>query len=414
MPVGEGEREPLVDSLRAVALLGIVVVNVAFYRTGVGPSLAAGGGPVGGEVGPLGVVLSALTEGRFYPLFSFLFGWGFAVQDARSRARGRTVTGPWLRRLAALWVLGALHAFLLFDGDILTTYAVIGVGLLLVRSLPAGWLAGLGAALVLGQALLATALDALGSLVVADQGEAAYRADRWRELFDSAAVYRSGGFLDVVGERASDVAWTYPLGFLSVGGTVAGMMLLGMAAARVGWVDERRWPAWLRVSMVPLWLVGLALSVPAAWLLGDTTLGVEDPGAAALSRLLYAGLGPFMALLWAGTLVRAGSVRVLRRGLDAIAPAGRMSLTVYLGQSVVASLLFNGYGLGLGADLGLGGAVTLVAVLWGLQIVLASLWLRWFTMGPLEAVVRAVAYLRWPTLRRSDPPTPLAPEPAPR
>ncbi len=154
--------------------------------------------------------------------------------------------------------------------------------------------------------------------------------------------------------------------------------------------------------------------MPAAWLLGDVTLGVDDAGTMSLSRLLYAVLGPAMALLWAGTLVRAGSVPVLRRGLDAIAPAGRMSLTVYLGQSLVASLLFNGYGLGLGADLGLGGAVALVVVLWGLQILLATLWLRWFTMGPMEAVVRAVAYLRWPTLRRSDAPSPLAPEPEPR
>ena len=263
-------------------------------------------------------------------------------------------------------MLGALHALLLFDGDILTTYAVIGVGLLLVRSLPAGWLAGLGAALVLGQALVAAGLDALGALVVADEGEATVPrrpragAGGERGRVPLGRLPRRGGRAGRGRGRGRTRS-----GSSRSGGTVAGMMLLGMAAARVGWVDERRWPSWLRTSIVPLWLVGLALSVPAAWLLGDLSLGVGDAGRASLSRLLYATLGPLMALLWAGAIVRAGSVPVLRRGLDAIAPAGRMSLTVYLAQSLVASLLFNGYGLGLGADLGLGGAVALVAVLWG-------------------------------------------------
>ena len=86
--------------------------------------------------------------------------------------------------------------------------------------------------------------------------------------------------------------------------------------------------------------------------------------------------------------------------LAAIAPAGRMSLTIYLSQSVIASLVFNGYGLGLGDDLGIGGAVVLVAGLWAVQVGLAVLWFRVFAIGPVEALTRAVAYLRWPDLRR--------------
>ena len=400
----------MVDSLRAIALLGVVVVNVAAYRRGVGPNLAAAGGRVGGGVDPLTVGLSALAEGRFYPLFSFLFGWGFAVQDARSRVRGRSVVGPWLRRCAVLMVLGLAHYFLFFDGDILTTYAVIGALLLLVRSLRPGWLAALGAVLVVGQGLFTTGLVALATAVGDPDGVglARLRADAATRLADDARVYGGGSFLDVARLRAEGFPLGYPLGLLTVGGTVAGMMCLGMAVARLGWVDPRRWPGWLRTAMVPMWLVGLALSVPAAWLVGDTALATLDTGKAAATWALYSLLGPAVALLWAGAVLRAGEVPALRRALGLLAPAGRMTLTLYLSQSVLASFAFNGYGLDLGDRLGIGAAVAVAVGLWLVQVALAALWFRAFTMGPMEAVTRAVAYLRWTPIRRRPEPSPLA------
>jgi uncharacterized protein len=403
-PVAEGERRSVVDALRAVALLGIVIVNVSAYRRGTAAGLAAAGGAVGGDVTPLTVGLSALTEGRFYPLFSFLFGWGFAVQDARARARGRSVTGPWLRRCAVLLALGLAHAAFAFDGDILVTYAVIGVPLLLFRRVPPGWLAGIGATVVVLQSLFTTGLVALLATVTLSAESAGsieeVRADERTHLAADALVYQDGSFLDVARARTDQLAADELLGFLTVGGTVAGMMLLGMAAARVGWVDPRRWPAWLRRGIVPGWLVGLALSIPAAWLLGRLALGTDDPGEAALRWLGYSLLGPAVALGWAGVIVLAAQTSLGGRALAAVAPAGRMSLTLYLAQSVVASLVFNGYGLGLGDDVGIGGAVAMVAALWVVQVALAILWFRVFTIGPLEALTRAVAYLRWPTVRR--------------
>ncbi len=398
-PVGEGEREWVVDALRAVALLGIVVVNVAAYRRGVGPSLAAADGPVGGESSPFTIGLAALTEGRFYPLFSFLFGWGFAVQSRRARDRGRSVVGPWLRRCLALLVLGVL----LFDGDILVTYAVIGAFLLVLQTVPARWLAALGTALVVAQALFTTALVALGAaLTGGPDGDplATVRAEARQRLADDAAVYAHGSFLDVARLRVERLVLEVPLGLLTVGGTVAGMMVLGLAAARAGWVDVDRWPAWLRAAVVPAWVVGLALSVPAAALDADLVLGTDDPRTAATGWLGYSLLGPLVALLWAGAILRLARAPVVGWALRAVAPAGRMSLTLYLSQSLVASFVFNGYGLGWGTEVGIGVAVAMAVGFWALQVGLAILWFRAFTMGPLEAVVRAFAYLRWPGMRR--------------
>lgn len=400
----------MVDALRAVALLGIVIVNAAAYRRGVGPNLAAGGGRVGGQVDGLTVGLSALAEGRFYPLFSLLFGWGFAVQDARSRVRGRSVAGPWLRRCGVLLVLGVAHALLLFDGDILTTYAVLGVALLAVRSLRPVWLAALGVGLVVTQALFSTALVALSSWLTAqgEGGGADARADSVAQLVADARVFGDGSFLDVAVLRAGDLVLGFPLGLLSVGGTVLGMMVLGVAVARVGWVDPRRWPAWLRTGVVPLWLAGLVLSVPSAWLLGDIAVGTDGAGRAALAWASYSLLGPAMALLWAGLILWAGLVARLRPVLVALAPAGRMSLTLYLTQSLVASLLFNGYGLDLGDRLGLGTSVAVMVGVWAVQVAAARLWFRHLSIGPLEALTRAAAYGQRPTLRRRTAPSPLA------
>ncbi len=403
-PVAEGERRVVVDALRAVALLGIVVVNVAAYRRGVGPTLSAAGGAVGGDVTPLTVGLAALTEGRFYPLFSFLFGWGFAVQDARARARDRSVTGPWLRRCAVLFALGLVHATFLFDGDILLAYAVLAVPLLLVRRVPPGWLAALGAGLIVVQCLFTTALVALSAAVTIEAGSgttiAEVRAEERADLAADAAVYSDGSFADVVRLRTHDLVLDEVLGHLTLGGTVLGMMLLGVAAARVGWVDPRRWPAWVRRAMVPAWAAGLALSAPVAWLGGEIALGTDDPGEAALWWLGYALLGPVVALGWAGVVLLWSRTSLGGRLLGWIAPAGRMSLTLYLSQSLVASLVFTGYGLGWGDDVGIGGALALAAGLWAVQVVVARLWFGAFAIGPLEAVTRAVAYLRWPDLRR--------------
>lgn len=395
--MAEAERQTMVDALRAVALLGIVVVNVAAYRTGVGPSLAAGGGRVGGEVSPLTVGLAALTEGRFYPLFSFLFGWGFAVQDARSRVRGRSVVGPWLRRSGVLLGLGVLHAVFFFDGDILVMYALVGSLLPVVRRIPTAWIAAAGVSMLVLQALFTAGLIALA--VAADDPDSV-RDDTREELVADAEVYAAGSFGEVAGDRAADLVLNVPFGVLSVGGTIGGMMLLGVAAARMGWADPKRWPSALRAAAIPVWAVGLVLSVPAVWLAGDGALWPGSVGEAVLSWLLYALLGPAMALAWAAAVLRSGEAPVLRRAYDAIAPAGRLSLTIYLSQSVVLSLVFNGYGLGLGAEVGIGVAVAIAVGFWAVQVVLARLWLRWFTMGPLEAIARSVAYLRWTPLRR--------------
>lgn len=395
--MAEGDRDRVIDVVRGVALLGIAVVNVAAYRSGVAPTLSAGGGRNGGGVDVFTVGLATLAEGRFYPLFSLLFGWGFAIQDARARGRGRSALGPWLRRSGALLALGSVHALFLFDGDILVSYAVLGVLLLLARPLRPATIAGVGAGLVLAQALFTGGVEAL----IAWAGSPGSRADALARLADERTVYATGSFAEVVGQRTVTTALNVPLGLVFNGGTILGMMLLGVAAGRAGWSDPRRWPEWLRRAAVPLWIGGLLLGIPGVWAFADQVVVLDDPGVAALGRLSYQVLGPVVATSWAAVLVLLARSR-MRRALAPVGAAGRMSLTIYLGQSVVASIVFNGYGLGWGDRVGIASGVAMITALWIVQVVVAAVWFRVFRMGPLEWVVRWFGYLRRPPLRRSS------------
>ena len=129
-PVSSRERAPALDALRGFALLGILLVNLRVFSAPLVAPLS-----VDPALGPWWDRLAAgavtvLATGRFYPLFSFLLGYGFTVAHRRAGARGESYTGRHLRRSAALFVLGTLHAALLFAGDILASYAVLGLGLL--------------------------------------------------------------------------------------------------------------------------------------------------------------------------------------------------------------------------------------------------------------------------------------------
>lgn len=407
-PLPEADRATAVDVLRAVALLGIAVVNVSLYRNGVGPLLAAAAGPAGGgDSTSLTIGLSALAEGRFYPLFSFLFGWGFAMQHARSRVRGRSVAGPWLRRSLFLFVLGSLHLAFLFQGDILTLYAVVGLLCLAFARVSPKWQALSALGFLAVGALLSSTLAALSALGT-QSDPAAYGIDALRELrAEDEAIHATGSFLDVVALRLDDALFNLILSVIVVGGTVFGMMLLGMAASQAGWIDPARWPRWLRGAVVPAWVVGVVVSLPAAALLADTAIDTDEAGTAFVAYLLYSTLGPLMALLWAGVLLRLCGSRVGPKVIAVLAPLGRASLTAYISQSVIASLLFTGYGLGLGREVDIAGAVAIMVGVWALQVLIAHLWFRVFTMGPLEALARAFAYLRWPRMTRRAA-TPLA------
>ena len=399
-PVAPAERLRTLDVLRGFALIGIALMNVEFFSR---PMSDAGAG-IGAGQAPLDWVADAFVyvfvQGKFWTLFSMLFGIGFAVMADRAEAAGRAFTPIYLRRTLALMAIGLLHAWLVWSGDVLFAYSLGALALLAMRGLPplAMWLVGgllyLSVMGLLGLAAVATALG----LDDPAAGAAQVRADVLREA--EVAAYSAGTYL-----QASTVRLRY-LG-AQVGGLVAllpmvvGLFLIGAWLVRSGAIrDPDAHPVLYRRL---LWV-----GAPLGLLLTGIGLGVSSdpvrPGEAADARDLLAMtlhmLGaPLLALAYLSVVVRT-----VHRGpglFDLLAPAGRMALTNYLLQSVVGTLVFYGYGLGLWGEVGRAGQVLGVCVVLAGQVVLSHAWLARFNFGPVEWLWRAVTYLQWPRMRRA-------------
>ncbi|WP_329308501.1 DUF418 domain-containing protein [Streptomyces microflavus] len=379
-----------VDALRGFALCGIFLANVLVMagiegRGGDGPSAS-------GLDQAAHWLVMMLVQTKFYLLFSFLFGYSTTLQMDSAERDGAPFAPRMLRRLLGLFVLGALHAVLLYPGDILTTYAVLGLVLFAARTVdPARmWRAALrvyGAVAALY--LLLGAAVALVDTGGGDEGLSASTAEL-------TAAYR-GGPADVV--RANMDAWTDILaGLLMMGGMVVAAFLAGFVAGRRRLLTGTGTPDRVaRLRRICGW--GLAVGLPGGVLMAAGTVGPlgarwEIPmfivgmlTAPALSGAYACGL-----LLWFTT---PRGARLAAR----LAPAGRMALTNYLVQSLVMALVFTGYGAALygrvGAAAVLGGAL----LFYGCQLLVSARLMERHRLGPVERLLRTVTLWGRPTPR---------------
>lgn len=369
-PVRRAERVVALDALRGAAVLGILLVNVQYFQ---GPQrwLAGGTGEWTGADRGAAYLVTALVEGKFITAFAFLFGVGMALQAARAEARGQPAGPLLVRRLAVLAGFGFVHSFLLWYGDVLLTYAVLGLVLVAARRAAprtllawAGGLAGVGALALLGTA----ALPEQGARGLGDLAE------------QGVAAYRSGDYSAMLAQRVRELG-VYWLSFSFNGPWTLAPMLAGLAAGRAGLPGrlDRAGPLLRRVAAVGIG-VGLPVSLLAA-IAEPARAGAAVVGAVApLLSLGYLALG---ALLFSRP---PGPVS------HTLALVGRMALTNYLLQTVLATGVYYGFGLyGRGTLLG---ALALTAVIWAVNLVLSRMWLARFPAGPAEAVWRRLTYGR--------------------
>lgn len=371
-------RDVLPDLLRGLSLLGIVVVNAPYLGSSTrGFSPEAVASTVDATAAFLVI---ALAHGKFFLLFSFLFGYSLAyvLRDDRPDGRAR-----FRRRLLILAAFGIAHALLLFAGDILLTYAVLGVVLLRLARRPDRSVVRVARGVFLVGTLLLTA--GLGLQAAFPQEVAAV---------DPAAVAFDAGIADApLGEAIALRAAVLP----TVLGTVAfAQGPYALAAFLIGLLASRRRlladpaahaPLWRRLMRIGLG-VGLPLQLVAAVLqVGAIRDGVPSGTAASLGLLLGFVTAPLLTAGYVG-LVAAGIAR--RPDLMRWAwPAGRMSLTAYLGQSLLLVLVFGGLGIGpsLFGELGTSAVVSVGIATWVVLTALSAWWLRSHARGPLEAVV---------------------------
>ena len=400
-PVSE-DRTELLDVLRGVALLGILLAN--FWGTAA-------------TTGRMQVIdhwtsegLRLLVQNSFYPLFAFLFGLGFAVQLLRARERGSGVVLVYLRRMMALLLIGAVHSVFLWNGDILLDYAIVGLLLIPVHRLRDRWLVTIALALfIAGMSPSARAgLNRLGAseanVRVTELHDGARRqltaaSDGLRQRAELASTGRMDSYRATltlnwqkyatrVRDRFSPnvVLWSDILMFF----------IVGLIVGRRGWVAQvsthRRTLAWMAGG-------GLAIAI-AANIIAYTV----KPNGGPWGSVTWTGQNYALTAFYTAIIALAFvSWPKVRDALRVFAAPGRIGLTNYLMQSVVMTLLFAKYGIGLDKP-----GTTLWVVLnlvffFGIQVTFSRWWVARFQFGPAEWAWRSMTYGMPQPMRRAHP-----------
>ncbi|KOG28248.1 DUF418 domain-containing protein [Streptomyces resistomycificus] len=371
-------RLPDVDALRGFALFGILVVNSSQMMD---PYMSEGirePGAAPWDQFALWLV-TALAATKFYLLFSFLFGYSFTLQTDSAERDGARLAPRFLRRSLGLVLLGLVHAVVLFNGDILMTYGLLGLTLLWARRMTpataaktAAWTYGVFGAV----------LTAVGALTLWVDDESASDS---RAIADAVAAYRGdpGTVLQANLDRLPDAF----LGILVMAPGVLAAFFLGLAAGRRRLLAPGQAS---RSRLTGITVVGLAVGAPGAIFFASASQGPLD------ARWQYLGLGVGMLTAPALSAAYACFVLLLLRSSRGartqrlLAPAGRTALTNYLTQSLVMAFIATAYGLSLYGRLGAAAILTLACALYALQLAASATYARRFRHGPAEWLLRAI------------------------
>jgi uncharacterized protein len=412
-------RIATLDVVRGVAVMGILAMNiVAFampFQAYMNP-LAYGWESSADFVSWL--VSFIFVDGKMRGLFSFLFGASMLLVIERAEMSGRPAASIHFRRMLWLLVFGLIHLYLIWFGDILVGYALVGMIAWFFRNKEPGALIRWGIALVTVQLMVFAGLAA-GAFFLQDAaaapGASAEMVKEWRTLEGQFGVLGGealtgklallrGDYGGLVGYRLSAHAAQPLKGLLMFGWETLAYFLFGMVALkngflRGGWTDS----AYRRTA-----LIGFGIGVPAyallAWILVRDGFSVPM-----VFAIVMAATVPFRPLMVAATA--ALIILATRRGgrlTERIAAAGRTAFTNYLGTSLIMTTLFYGYGAGLFGQLSRAELWLPVAAMWVLMLLWSKPWLDRFQYGPLEWLWRSLARGSVQPMRRPFTPLPLS------
>jgi uncharacterized protein len=378
------KRDLAPDVLRGFALLGILVVNIQFMGLNSDQG-ARGEWTQGFANGSATFLIAALFAGKFYLLFSFLFGYSsnYVIRNDKSnRAR-------WIKRCLVLIAFGALHFTFLWHGDIIFVYGLFGLLLtffffradrtLKIWSRIVFFLSTFFIVLIGALALMAEYLldEDLGTSTVVSLDE----------------ILRNGTFLGSIPARLELWLLSISSGIFLQGGLAFAAFLLGVRLARSNFLSSPIDKA-ANSSLIKKGLVfGLPIQIIAAVIL------IQNEQASEPSESIY--LISLFAAVVAAPLLSMFYVGVIRQLVEEkphlvlwMRPAGKMSLTIYISQSVITSLIFGPWGLGLFQDLQTWQVFVLAFAIWLLLSYLAAQWLKKFNQGPLESLVSSMTRSR--------------------
>ena len=389
-PTVPEQRIESLDILRGFALFGILWMNM----------------PRGGQGGLVSSVANwmctFLAQGKFITIFGFLFGTGFALQWIRSAKQGRGIVALWLRRLLVLFLIGVCHCVFVWDGDILTDYALFGAYLLAVHRLPQK------AILVLAVVVYATFLVSdevaftrriareTGAVEASRIDPARLRERRKRMLAREAAYYATVSYPQLVRDNWDDLRTRFGGRWrIFLPGHVFVLFLLGLWSGRRGILQDSRSHARFLRRFV-FWGLPAALTLCFGQSLHETLISGGHISWLGGSALRIGGdIGQrVLGLTYAAAILLLLQSEQWCPRLTQLKWAGRMALTNYLMQSVAFNAVAYGYGLGMYSKITDAIALLYSVVFFVAQVWLSRWWLTRYRFGPVEWLWRSLTYGR--------------------
>ncbi len=408
VPIRPSQRYTIIDILRGFAIFGILLVNMEFFSNSF-YAMVASLHEINSTLDQFGRWLIAfIGEGKFYSTFAFLFGLGMALQLARAQEKKQRIMPFYLRRLFVLLLIGLVHAYLFWVGDILILYSVLGTVLLIFfrnrkpKTLLVWTIIFLIVPIAINAGLFG--LTALSSTtpegaemmaeVFAEQARTMAAADAQADL-----VYASGSFAEITRQRAEEMQYvftTWPF----MGFNVLAMFVLGLYAGKQKLYENspENVGLWRKV-----WIWGLIIGLIGNLIYVTFGEGISRmrPSIPLLTSIIGQTFGaPALALFFMTSLALLYQRSEWQSRLNPLSYVGRMALTNYLLQTLIGTILFYGYGFGLYGKIGVFGGILLTLVIYALQIPLSKWWLNRFRFGPMEWVWRSATYMKLQSMKK--------------
>ncbi len=395
-PTAPTERIQAMDVLRGVAVCGILLVNIQQFsmimQAGFNPTAY---GDLTGANRLVWIFTHVFGETKFMNIFSMMYGAGIALLAGRVESKGLRAAPVHYRRNLILIVVGALHGYLLWSGDVLFWYGVCALIVYLFRKISPAKLVIIGVAFLMMPSLLLL----VGGLSMQfwDPEMVEQMRQIWRPgaeaVREELEIYR-GGWLEQMGHRVPFTMkmHTFILGVWAMW-RVTGLMLLGMALFKWGVITARRTAR----SYAALAAAGLALGLSIV-IYGMTRDMAHD------YSLEYSKFLGTQFNYWGGLLVSLGYiglVMLICKGTGAgstllkpVAAVGRMAFTNYISQTIICTTIFYGHGFGMIGRMERTEQILVVVSIWIFQLIVSPIWLRYFRFGPIEWAWRSLTYMR--------------------
>ena len=397
-PIQIQERIEVLDTIRGFALLGILIANMAWYSSPAFYTEILGENMWTGFWNTMtSSFINLFVQGKFYSIFSFLFGLGFAIFFERAKERTTKPKLLFYRRIFILLLIGLIHAFFIWCGDILVTYALLGFLLpLFFNRKPKTlikWAISLFGVLLLFSALLVgllTLVKTHNEGAITDSLQSFY-ANIENRMTNSIQAYGHGTFSEIMTQRISDTRFALSQVFGGIF-VILPLFLFGLYAGKKRIFQNIETNLTL-IRKIWIWSLVIGLTISVVKFILKNLMGVE---LYTFLSVLHTGAGFLgdtgLCFFFMASIILLSQNKKWKLKLKPLSYMGRMALSNYLLQSIICTTIFYSYGFGLYAKVGPALGFVFSIAIFITQLFISKYWLRHYQFGPMEWIWKCLTY----------------------